>query len=99
MDFQKIQVFENAHRLSLHLLCWAKSNEKSCSTLALKGIGVLNSSCKVFMRWQANDFRITVFSNGSSRKWVTSFDLFVLLEQLASLSSDEYTMRKNHHVF
>ena len=34
------------------------------------------------------------FSNGSSRKSIISFDAFVLLEQLASLCSDEWSMLK-----
>ena len=53
------------------------------------------------MPWQANDFRITVFFQDSSRKLIrpTSFDVFVLQEQVALLVSDERSMLKNYHVF
>ena len=68
-------------------------DEKRRLTPALKRIRVLNSTNKVVMRWQENDFAVAVFSNGPSKKLVTSFDTFVLLEQLASLS-DEWSILK-----
>ena len=48
---------------------------------------------------QANDFVSLFFSSSSSRKLITSFNAFVLLEQLTSLCFDEWSMLKNYHVF
>ena len=72
------------------------SNEKILSTPALKGTGVLkNSTKKVYRWWKAKDFRVTVFSNGSSGKSFAGFDTyFVLMEQLASPSNKWSTLRK-----
>ena len=52
------------------------------------------------MWWQANDFRVTVFFfiARQGNQLLASMQ-FVVLEQLASVCSDEWSMLKNHHKF
>ena len=79
------------------------SHKKICSTPTLTAIGVLNFTNKVFVGGKPTNSELQSpdFSNGSSRtevNWVyTSFNVFVLLDQLASLS-DEWSSLKNYHV-